>query len=447
MTSHYSSKHYLVDGQTLPIDQLNSAIWLSQFYQLKPAVTNENNTLNSSITQFIFPEVTSIFIGGGAPATRNPGINPLDYFNSTYPKCTSLVFWNDNRVTEIPVYFNQAFPNLKTFQQQFPNLQNLTILSLSISPNQVLTIQVDSPLISLSHTKIYSDSDPTDDDIYSDNWNSGEPSGGFINPIFSYPNSIKSLQGLYFNNNFSGTIPSNFFAMNPNIREFAVAYNPFIQGIIGEESCHVNILSITNTSISSVPDCWWCFYDGIKNKNFATSLTKPSSIDCPGPQLKSTELFSVNQSVTIVGNNIGWGDFYLDLVVANRIVVGNHFKIPRGTTQYVQVVFSVRPNIWAPVNVTCIDFSVNNVTLDLQTNQEMIVNYDYATPKYPPNVNVGNSLQSLQSINSKYCFTGCQAIYTIPSPFNFDTMMDINFFTSLQSQSFVDSSIIIIKGK
>ncbi|EGG14550.1 hypothetical protein DFA_12326 [Cavenderia fasciculata] len=458
---------------------VNSAIWLGQLYGL--TMTNETDICNKFTCQVIGSERHIIKIG-------------------QYPECVSIYIYGDTMITQVPEHFNQAFPNLinllfcsKLIDFAIPPSPSLVNLLLSISyqsnythrftqqlfpkleyiisQNHGVTIQVASPLIFA--------------------FNSGP---GSINPIFSYPESIKHLLisdtnpsysfprdfGLfpnlkalylpdstgpfpitaplpsklgslsYFDSNLTGTVPSNFLSNNPQLSWLDLEDNQLLQGSFGEESCYLERLDIRNTSISSVPDCWWCYYDYTINHYLRTDLTKPSTINCPEPQLdtNSTNVISANQRVTVTGRNIGWG-YGLDLTVidANRKLYADlksmNIHIPLGETQNVTIQFSAKWN--RTVTVRNIEFSVLNVTMDLKTNQEVIVYYQYAVSNYLPNVTVRNGyIESLKSVDTNNCTTGCRAVYTIPNTFNIDEMIKVVISTSVQSQT-IRSSLIIIK--
>ncbi|EGG16010.1 tetracycline-efflux transporter [Cavenderia fasciculata] len=536
----------------MPIDELNSAIWLIRLYgstipqtqseicqefvcstigseihitKIKIIVTTFTNVgaLNNSITELVLPLVTDITIND-SPVNTNFSINPLDYFKNL-PKCTSLSIYSDSRITQIPIHFNKAFPNLENLILYCSNLTSIPIFFNSTelidmrvnAPKLTLTLPTNANLPKLSNllltvlierdkTYIFTQqsypslaiikiqgtsngnygiivevASPLVTSVFTAIINNGP---GFISPIFVYPKSITTIivggpifsyspsdltlytklthlklingQGefpfygplpstiqilsLGSNNNFTGSIPSNFLANSLPSLSIDLTGNQFLQGSLGQEYCYIGKLFIQNTSISSVPDCWWCFYNYTTSQFlFQTYLSQPQNIDC-NFKVESTNLFSMNgDPVRIKGEGIGWGDPQTQVIIPNR-ELSKYIPAPLGSSQNMTLQFSGHSMNFT---VNIIGFSVRNVTIDLKSNQDMIVYYNYANPNYPPNVTVGNSLQSVKSIDSN-CTTVCRAVYTIPFPFNIETMTSAFFETLFEHQS-IGSSLIIIK--
>ncbi|EGG20783.1 hypothetical protein DFA_00648 [Cavenderia fasciculata] len=159
------------------------------------------------------------------------------------------------------------------------------------------------------------------------------------------------------NNKLTGSIP---FHLWDNVigGTLDVKNNPDLMGSVPESWCDKRLL-LSNTSISYVPDCFWC-YQSSNVISLPSTLTKPSSIDC-AITLDKDIYFSMNGTANITGRNFG---FYTEnvnyrLIVSNSKIAITYLTI--GTPQTVDInIFGtiIRPKVVvADIKVLDLQFS------------------------------------------------------------------------------------------
>ncbi|EGG19668.1 hypothetical protein DFA_00246 [Cavenderia fasciculata] len=128
-------------------------------------------------------------------------------------------------------------------------------------------------------------------------------------PFQTVPQSINNL--VLQVNSITGTIPTNFISPS----SYGLALNLFtnngISGTLSQTYCYLRELHISNTNITSIPNCWWCYSPS--SSIFSTQLTDPGGDVC-------YKLFSKQGAYFIDGENIGWGDINqgLQQVIPNK---------------------------------------------------------------------------------------------------------------------------------
>ncbi|EGG22843.1 hypothetical protein DFA_04973 [Cavenderia fasciculata] len=110
----------------------------------------------------------------------------------------------------------------------------------------------------------------------------------------------KLITTFMIKNGLIGTLPPNLLDNVPTKAGISFSGNQNLVGPITESYCSVNFLSILNTSITTIPDCFWC-YPGMID----TTLTKPSNIQCI-PRIDSFNLYSYFGVFNITGSLLGW---------------------------------------------------------------------------------------------------------------------------------------------
>ncbi|EGG16151.1 EGF-like protein [Cavenderia fasciculata] len=130
-------------------------------------------------------------------------------------------------------------------------------------------------------------------------------------PNIQLPSSVKVLSILF--NNVAGTVDYDYvFANSTNLQLYL--QSPLIVGSIPDSFCD-NRPFVFGTSISSIPDCFWC-YSG-DNSIFTTSAIKPPTITCD-IGLDSTFLVTKNGKITVTGRGLGWGAPDIKAIIPNR---------------------------------------------------------------------------------------------------------------------------------
>ncbi|EGG20712.1 hypothetical protein DFA_00573 [Cavenderia fasciculata] len=119
--------------------------------------------------------------------------------------------------------------------------------------------------------------------------------------------------GLQFSN-YVGEVPWNLFSGFDNL-VVLLDQSKGISGVVPESFCS-NKLLIKGTSISSVPDCYWCF---VKDPTvFQTSLTISPTFSC-NMTIDNFDIITVGGNGILKGNLIGWGNIGSGYVLSPKI--------------------------------------------------------------------------------------------------------------------------------
>ncbi|EGG16034.1 hypothetical protein DFA_09706 [Cavenderia fasciculata] len=107
-------------------------------------------------------------------------------------------------------------------------------------------------------------------------------------------------------NQLTGTIPDIVFSQLNGIKSISVllSNNPGLTGTLPNDLCQVKQLSILNTSITGIPDCFWC-YNVSGSTILITSLSMPSHFAC-NVTINNRRLPALFTQVMIEGSNLGW---------------------------------------------------------------------------------------------------------------------------------------------
>ncbi|EGG15921.1 hypothetical protein DFA_09592 [Cavenderia fasciculata] len=155
-------------------------------------------------------------------------------------------------------------------------------------------------------------------------------------PFFSYPPLLETLYfdqcdftrvptlvpnynllALHFVNNKIQTIDWTTFQNATNLY-IDLRGNNLISGTVPEFMCR-NLINIRGTSISSVPDCFWCHMNGPSAYPLATDLTPPSPLTCNVVIDTPSPIILISGSGLIQGQLIGWGNYYNSCFVSPGI--------------------------------------------------------------------------------------------------------------------------------
>ncbi|EGG15942.1 Tenascin [Cavenderia fasciculata] len=196
-------------------------------------------------------------------------------------------------------------------------------------------------------------------------------------PFQSYPTSLQVLQ---LGNNLIDNVPSipvpagltTFDVSNNSIVNFDhdtifsnnrglllyLSNNLGFAGPITDSYCK-HSLRVLNTSVSALPDCFWCYYNST-NQVIVTNLSLNPSFVCNFVVDQASQIFATNQSrFTITGNNIGWGHtqsgtkYILTRIIANKQLTVTFSPTPRVLTNYA---LALAPFAGAPsINISAID--------------------------------------------------------------------------------------------
>ncbi|EGG21605.1 hypothetical protein DFA_01491 [Cavenderia fasciculata] len=124
------------------------------------------------------------------------------------------------------------------------------------------------------------------------------------------------------NNLITGQPPSYLLDLNPSKLTLLISTNIGIVGTIPQSYCSLNYLNIQGTSITSIPDCFWCYPDSV----LATDLSRPPNVQCD-IRFDSFTVVSLHSFYNITGSNLGWG--------INLPNIQNEFVIPNKQLSFV----------------------------------------------------------------------------------------------------------------
>ncbi|EGG17816.1 hypothetical protein DFA_08817 [Cavenderia fasciculata] len=152
------------------------------------------------------------------------------------------------------------------------------------------------------------------------------------------------------NNNLINRFPIEIFQNINGVFELDLSNNPNLQIDIPDSWCEYSRVNLENTTISSVPDCFYCYY-GDNNPKIKVPVAPPSSFICD-ITFDSYNLYSIFGVFIVKGNNIGYG-------------YGNPKAfpfIPNKQIRFTQTYFTGPPRDY---NITFYPLGAKNVTFSI----------------------------------------------------------------------------------
>ncbi|EGG15949.1 hypothetical protein DFA_09620 [Cavenderia fasciculata] len=153
------------------------------------------------------------------------------------------------------------------------------------------------------------------------------------NNLVSIPSISLSLKQLILDGNQFTTFDANMISGHPGLDSLNVANNLDFTGPITDIYC-AHVLNVAGTSVSSLPDCYWC-YKNVTNFPFnyiTTSLPYPPGKVCNVLINNSSNIVTNNGQYVLTGQNIGWGssksNYTLTKGVPNKILNANFINPP-----------------------------------------------------------------------------------------------------------------------
>ncbi|EGG15948.1 hypothetical protein DFA_09619 [Cavenderia fasciculata] len=144
-----------------------------------------------------------------------------------------------------------------------------------------------------------------------------------LGSISSIPSSLTLL--ILEGNQFI-SIDSTLISGHPGLDLLNMAYNPDFTGPITDIYC-AHILNVVGTSVSSLPDCYWCYKNVSGGYYIVTSLPEPVNFFCD-----RINIVTNNGQYVLTGQNIGWGssksNYTLTKVVPNKVLNATFINPP-----------------------------------------------------------------------------------------------------------------------
>ncbi|EGG19220.1 hypothetical protein DFA_02468 [Cavenderia fasciculata] len=192
-------------------------------------------------------------------------------------------------------------------------------------------------------------------------------------------------------NLLTSTVPAILMDNNPSTY-ITFGNNLGLTGSIPESFCSARFLSIPQTGITTVPNCFWC-YTG----NLLSDLTKPNNIDCQ-PIIDNFNLISLIGGYEVRGQLLGWGKDIPNMILAiqpNKILRFT-MDLANGMNQNITIKFSpTSPSFVFFVQESY--FIVQDIKNIQQTVNYLSLNITFATvnPELMPRISVGGSVCEL----------------------------------------------------
>ncbi|EGG15907.1 hypothetical protein DFA_09576 [Cavenderia fasciculata] len=226
----------------------------------------------------------------------------------------------------------------------------------------------------------------------------------FLNYFLSQNGSFKSIPDLNYtspmaylgfpNNKIIGEIPTKPFLTSPML-VLDLTGNIGITGALGEQFCQ-NKLLINGTSITSLPDCFYCYIDN--PSLIITSLLPPPNFTCNVVVTNPKKIITPEPYITLYGSNLGWAYGLANVlaIVPNSIIrfpFENYAPDPKNVTISLDSI--------APVNVTVTAISVGiQIHAALFDVVGSLVTINITKILYPPSVSMASSFVMAMPANS-----------------------------------------------
>ncbi|EGG19595.1 Epidermal growth factor-related protein [Cavenderia fasciculata] len=434
------------------IPNLDVATLILQF--VSPIVLKSNPTLSSldirsdDATEFIFdssvnlPNLTTLTIG-------SPQIVHVSNFTiQTFPK---LRFLNPHFAgSQDQLQINLGIPTLEEISfvngggpVPFAKLRftgTLNLISLSYYGEK---LSFDPPLDSFRQLKRIKITNYQSNNYpflsyppYLERFELTHSSFNTIPPI-PVPNSLINL--ILSSNQIQG--PIDFDSIFGNYVGFLLGLdiqeNP-LSGALDQESvlCRLRFINASQTTITSIPLCFWCYESSVIRFIKPPSVIPPSSPVCD-VTVDSTTLYTVNQRTTIYGSLIGWGSdangILLHPLIANKRLSAIIPTPVSGPPLTYTINFSSMPPILSKeFSVAEVGFRQSAISVVQAPNQTAIIQVTFT------NVNdYFNHVVIVKGVNS--IIIKVRSTYININSNNSELDINLIFFNSLSIHSFIHS--------
>ncbi|EGG17369.1 hypothetical protein DFA_08364 [Cavenderia fasciculata] len=267
-------------------------------------------------------------------------------------------------------------------------------------------------------------------------------SHGNLQSLPSVPIPITARDFSFRENQLTGDLPSNLLANNPNRLKLGLFDNPGITGTLGQEYCYIESISISNTGLTAIPDCFWCYMIS-QGYAFVTDLQKPATLDCT-VTVDNLNLLSVNGRYNVTGDLIGWGRGidYVEDFKPNRALIFNDpsFQI-KGLNYNRMITFSSTDFTF---NITEVGFACYNQML--MSNNLYMFEYKITcqnfNPTMPPTIKLKFSGQ--ECVISKYDNVKYEIFCLLVNPkIGADTFIIANQYHSNEIVVFISQNPVV----
>ncbi|EGG21764.1 hypothetical protein DFA_01650 [Cavenderia fasciculata] len=160
--------------------------------------------------------------------------------------------------------------------------------------------------------------------------------------------------------------------------------NVAFQGPLDQEKslCRLKLLYMSGTSITSVPDCFWCYVNEAAMRFSAPHLSIPPGFTCQ-ITFEDTNLISIFKRAIIKGTNLGWGQsggvLFSTIVPNEQLEAIIPALLTDGPPQLINIPFSVYYPLYTyPFNVTEAGFNVSSIDFKQIPNQLAIITVVFA---------------------------------------------------------------------
>ncbi|EGG20828.1 hypothetical protein DFA_00693 [Cavenderia fasciculata] len=190
--------------------------------------------------------------------------------------------------------------------------------------------------------------------------------------------------------------------------------NPGIVGTVPEYFC-INKLFITTTSITKVPDCYWCNYND--QTIFKTSMPLPIGFTCQ-PTLDLSTIHTIGYRANLTGSLLGWGNnglhptqgnYTLTPIVPNKILE-LYYKTNNGSEETVSIKLNDKEA--HTVGFTIQEVGIIFTSVNVTQNPNQIISFNWSFLFFNPTLlhnftllplSLGRSCKNLATIyNNKY---------------------------------------------
>ncbi|EFA82123.1 EGF-like domain-containing protein [Heterostelium album PN500] len=122
--------------------------------------------------------------------------------------------------------------------------------------------------------------------------------------------------------NIAGSLPS--YTNNVLISYLKINDYPSISGAVPDNYCRIYSITLTNTNITSVPDCFKCYWSKVKSGMPETITAPPVDFQCNISLDSKIYKYQGNSAITIRGKNLGFAPPLSDqfkILIPNEVIL------------------------------------------------------------------------------------------------------------------------------
>ncbi|EGG15946.1 hypothetical protein DFA_09617 [Cavenderia fasciculata] len=212
-------------------------------------------------------------------------------------------------------------------------------------------------------------------------------------PSIPLPPTMNTLS--YYNNSITDLDADTLFSSSVSLTTFNMMENPAFDDTITQAYCKGS-LKATDTSITNLPDCLWCYYNYTVNF-ITTSVPSPINFVCDySVYTPINELYISNQGkFTVVGRNIGFANFKpsnysLTTIIGNeaiQVTLTNPPLVPTNLTVQWAPVFDAVNNNNPPKSILAVLEAGINLFVMEKTKSSGFVSLRLYILRFNPNIN------------------------------------------------------------